>query len=43
MKVKLPFILCSYIEISEDSSLIPFEIAFLSKENLKFPFFLTQC
>lgn len=44
MKVNLPFILCSYAEISEDLSLAPFEIAFVSfKENVEISFFLTQC
>lgn len=42
MKVQLPFILCFYTEISEDSSLVPFEIAFLSKK-IEILFFLRQC
>jgi len=40
MKAKLPFILCFSTEISEDLPLLPSETPFLSKEILKFPFFL---
>lgn len=40
MRVNLPFIVCFYIEISEDSSLAPFEVAFISsKENSEISFF----
>ena len=44
MKVNLPFILCSYAEISDNSSWAPFEIAFVSfKENVEISFLLAPC